>query len=155
MPQQITITGVTGVGPYSIKVCDITYTTCVTITGSTNIPPTLTFDLPFPFETSTAILLLIEDSEGCTKFEYYSCTTSTTTTPPPTPTPIPLECKCVGAIALTISGGTLDFIDCFGNLNTLVPIGNVMPINFCASSVYNLVNVNIVIGSPCVSNLCI
>jgi hypothetical protein len=61
----------------------------------------------------------------------------------------------VEAIALTIAGGTLDFVDCFGNNNISVPISHTSPSYFCVSVVTNLSNVNIVSGFPCVSNLCV
>ena len=64
MSQQITITGATGIGPYQVQVCDITYTTCVTVTGSTNIPPTFIFDVSPPFEDVSSLLIVLTDSTG-------------------------------------------------------------------------------------------
>lgn len=156
MPNEITINVITGTSPYDVYVCDITNTICVYITGLTSCPPSYTFTVPSPLNTSGSLLVKIIDGDGCERFELYTCITpSPTPTPTPTPSPLPTECNCIEAITLTIEGGTLDFVDCFGNINTLVPIGYISPTYFCASNVTNLVNVNIVTGPPCVSNLCL
>ena len=59
MIHQISITGVTGTPPYSISVCDSTYTYCYLVTGSTTIPPTFTFDVPPPLEGVNTLIVKI------------------------------------------------------------------------------------------------
>jgi hypothetical protein len=155
MPNEITITNITGSTPFDVYVCDITNTLCVFITGLTSCPPSYTFTVPSPLDTSGSLLVKIIDDEDCERFEYYSCV-SPTPTPTPTPTPSPLPiCYCTEAIALTDAGGTLDFVNCLGVTNVSVPISYGSPTYFCASVVTNLSNVNIVTGPPCVSNLCV
>ena len=155
MPNDITITNITGTSPYDLYVCDVTNTLCVFISGLTSVPPSYTFIVPPPLNTSGSLLIKIIDGDGCERFEYYSCVSPTPTpTPPPTPSPLPI-CYCTEAIALTDAGGTLDFVDCLGILNTSVPISYGSPTYFCSSVVTNLSNVNIVTGPPCVSNICV
>jgi hypothetical protein len=156
MPNEITITNITGSTPFDVYVCDITNTLCVFITGLTSCPPSYTFTVPSPLDTSGSLLIKIVDSDSCERFEFYSCVSPTPTpTPTPTPSPLPTNCNCVEAIALTDADGTLDFVDCLGIVNTSVPISHTSPSYFCASVVTSLSNVNIVTGPPCVSNLCV
>lgn len=156
MPNEITINVITGTSPYDVYVCDISNTICVYVTGLTSCPPSYTFTAPYPLDTVGSLLIKIVDGNDCERFEFYNCITpSITPTPTPTPTPLPTECNCIQATALTIAGGTLDFVDCYGNINTGVSISHIVSSYFCASSVYNLSNVNIVTGTPCISNLCV
>ena len=156
MPNEITITNITGSTPFDVYVCDITNTLCVFITGLTSCPPSYTFTVPSPLDTSGSLLIKIVDSDSCERFEFYSCVYPTPTpTPTPTPSPLPTNCNCTEAIALTDADGTLDFVDCLGIVNTSVPISHTSPSYFCASVVTSLSNVNIVTGPPCVSNLCV
>lgn len=153
MPNVVTITGLSGTSPYDIYICDVSNTLCLFITGLTISPPTYSFNVPYPLNTTGSLLIKIIDGNGCERFEYYTCISPTpTTTPLPSPTPLP--CNCINASAVTIFGGTLDFVDCNGNINTLVPVGYETPISFCASSTSNLNNVSILVESPCISNLC-
>ena len=156
MPNEITITNITGSTPFDVYVCDITNTLCVFITGLTSCPPSYTFTVPLPLDTSGSLLIKIVDFDSCERFEFYSCVSPTPTpTPTPTPSPLPTNCNCTEAIALTDADGTLDFVDCLGIVNTSVPISHTSPSYFCASVVTSLSNVNIVTGPPCVSNLCL
>ena len=153
--QQITITGATGIGPYQVQVCDITYTTCVTVTGSTNIPPTYTFDVPPPFEEITSLLIVLTDSTGCEYFEYYGCPPTPTPTPTPTVTPTPTPtylCYCIAAENITANNGYFDYTDCSGNqiTNVLIPSG--VTYFTCGIHPTNEINVRTTVGGFCDSN---
>ena len=155
MPQQITITGATGTGPYQVQVCDITYTTCVIVTGSTSIPPTYTFDVPFPFEDVTSLLVVLTDSTGCEYFEYFGCPPTPTPTPTPTITPTPTPtylCYCITADNTTSNNGYFNYIDCNGNhvSSVLVPSG--VTYFTCGIHPTNEINVATTVGGFCNSN---
>jgi surface protein len=155
MPQQITITGATGIGPYQVQVCDITYTTCVIVTGATNIPPTYTFDVPFPFEDVTSILVVLTDSLGCDTFQYYGCPPTPTPTPTPTITPTPTPtylCYCITASNGTNQNGYFDYTDCNGNYVSSVLIQSGVTYFTCGINPSNQVNVSTIVGGFCDSN---
>ena len=155
MSQQISITGATGLGPYQVQVCDITYTTCVTVTGSTNIPPTFTFDVPPPFEDVSSLLVVLTDSTGCDYFEYFGCPPTPTPTPTPTLTPTPTPtylCYCITAQNTTNQNGYFDYTDCSGNqvTNVLIPSG--VTYFTCGIHPTNEINVKTNVGGFCDSN---
>ena len=155
MSQQIEITGATGVGPYQVQVCDITYTTCVTVTGSTNIPPTFTFDVPPPFEDVSSLLVVLTDSTGCDYFEYFGCPPTPTPTPTPTVTPTPTPtylCYCITAQNTTNQNGYFNYKDCSGNqvTNVLIPSG--VTYFTCGIHPTNEINVKTTVGGFCDSN---
>lgn len=70
---QVSITGITGCSPFNIYVCDITYSYCVLVSGSTTIPPYISFLVPPPLDVADSILLVIQDSCGCSSFTYLQC----------------------------------------------------------------------------------
>lgn len=72
MPQQITITGVTGTPPYDVYVCDITNTYCYLVSGGTYIS-TYIFNVPTPLNNVGSLLVKLIDSTGCEIFNYYEC----------------------------------------------------------------------------------
>jgi surface protein len=155
MSQQITITGATGIGPYQIEVCDITNTYCVTVTGSTNIPPTFTFDVPPPFEDVNSVIVKIIDSTGCETFHPYYCPPTPTPTPTPTVTPTPTPtylCYCITVNNPTTNDGYFDYIDCSGNevSNVLIPSG--VTYFTCGVHPTNQINVSTTVGGFCDSN---
>ena len=86
---EITITNITGTSPYDLYVCDVTNTLCVFISGLTSVPPSYTFIVPPPLNTSGSLLIKIIDGDGCERFEYYACYQTPTPTPTPTPTVTP------------------------------------------------------------------
>jgi hypothetical protein len=155
MPQQIEITNVNGVGPYQVKVCDVTNTTCVTITGATYIPPSFTFLTPPPFENVESLLIKIIDSTGCETFQYYSCPTTPTPTPTPTitvtPTPTYL-CYCITAQNTTNQNGYFDYTDCNGNLVVNVLIQSGVTYYTCGINPTNEINISTTVGGFCNSN---
>lgn len=84
--QSIEITGATGIGPYDVYLCDITLNYCFLISGSTTIPPTVSFVLPKTFTnplppptnivfggTDSLIIKLVDLGSGCEKFIPYYC----------------------------------------------------------------------------------
>ena len=153
--QQITITGATGTGPYQVQVCDITNTTCVIVTGSTNIPPTYTFDVPSPFVGTSNLLIKIVDSTGCNTFQYYSCPPTPTPTPTPTLTPTPTPtylCYCITAQNTTNQNGYFDYTDCNGNYVSSVFIQSGVTYFTCGIHPTNQINVKTTVGGFCDSN---
>jgi len=155
MSQQISITGATGLGPYQVQVCDITYTTCVTVTGSTNIPPTFTFDVPPPFEDVSSLLVVLTDSTGCDYFEYFGCPPTPTPTPTPTVTPTPTPtylCYCITAQNTTSNNGYFDYTDCNGNYVSSVLIPSGVTYYTCGINPTNQINVSTTVGGFCDSN---
>lgn len=155
MPHQIQITGITGTGSYQVQVCDVTKTYCVTITGSTNIPPTFTFDIPIPFEDTNSILIVITDSNGCGTFQPYSCPVTPTPTPTPTMTPTPSPtylCYCIKVENISEGSGTFDYIDCSGNLVSNVSIQPGVTYYTCGIHPSNESGVITTVGDFCNSN---
>jgi hypothetical protein len=155
MSNQITITGVTGTGPYQVEVCDITKTYCVTVTGSTSIPPSFTFDVPIPLENSNSILIVITDSTGCVVFQPYYCPVTPTPTPTPTVTPTPTPtflCYCITVENGTEDNGYFDYIDCNGNIVTNVLVQPGITYYTCGIHPTNEINVTTTIGDFCNSN---
>jgi hypothetical protein len=71
MPNQITISGITGTPPYLVYVCDQTITYCYivqTISGSS-----VSFTVPYSLESTTPIILKIIDSNDCEIIQLLSC----------------------------------------------------------------------------------
>ena len=152
---QIEITGVTGTGPFEVQVCDITNTTCVVVTGSTNIPPTYTFDVPPPFDGVSSIIVKIIDSTGCETFHPYYCPPTPTPTPTPTLTPTPTPtflCYCITVNNPTTNDGYFDYIDCNGNLQTSVFVSSGLTYYTCGVHPTNQINVTTITGGFCDSN---
>jgi len=155
MSLQIEITGVTGTGPFEVQVCDITNTTCVVVTSSTNIPPTYTFDVPPPFGGVSSIIVKIIDSTGCETFYPYYCPPTPTPTPTPTLTPTPTPtflCYCITVNNPTTNDGYFDYIDCDGNLQTSVFVPSGITYYTCGINPTNQINVTTITGGFCDSN---
>jgi len=73
------ISGITGSSPYSIYVCDYTFSQC-TLVGIYSEPLTYPFYIPVPenMQYSQKIIVKIEDVSGCTKFNLYNTQTPIT-----------------------------------------------------------------------------
>lgn len=73
------ISGITGSSPYTIYVCDYTFSECVLV-GIYSEPITYPFYIPVPddMEGSSKIIVKIEDASGCTKFNLYNAETPST-----------------------------------------------------------------------------
>lgn len=70
------ISGITGSSPYKIYVCDYTFTKCEFV-GTYSEPLTYPFyiSIPSSMEGSSKIIVRIDDSSGCTKFNLYNAET--------------------------------------------------------------------------------
>jgi hypothetical protein len=64
MGVQVTISGITGVSPYDIYICQTGGTGCFYITTITST--SYVFDIPAPNDTSLSYMLKIKDGDGCT-----------------------------------------------------------------------------------------
>ena len=123
MAHQVEITGITGgTGPFNIEVCDLTNTYCTNITSSIFVPPTLTFIVPSPFDSTTPILVKVIDSNGCEYFNIVKCVTTPTPTPTPTLTPTltltptSSNCLCLVFENPTIETLFYQYTDCIGRI---------------------------------------
>ena len=155
MPNQITLTVLTGTPPYNIYVCDITNTYCYFAT--TFGGGTITFDSPAPLGDTTPVLIKIVDSLNCETFEFYQCVPTPTPSLTPTLTPTttgPCICCCIEVISNNSSGGTFTYTDCFGNVFNDVFVPPYSTVYYCGSNVTNLVNAALNYGSPCVEGSC-
>jgi hypothetical protein len=65
MPNQVTVSTITGTPPYSIYVCNQLFTACfyVTTIGSGSIP--YTFNVPFIYSNFSTVGIKIVDTDGC------------------------------------------------------------------------------------------
>jgi hypothetical protein len=63
MAVQVTISGVTGQSPYNIYICQTGGTSCFYMTTINSVP--YVFDIPAPYNTSSAYMLKIIDNLGC------------------------------------------------------------------------------------------
>ncbi len=168
--QTIEITGATGTGPYDVYLCDITLTYCFLISGSTTIPPTVSFELPSslpnPFPppanisftgADSVIVKLVDTSSGCEKFIYYGCPVSPTPTPTMTPTPTPTPtstCRCITVSASTITNGVFYYTDCFGVTLAPITVTQNTISYYCGTNPIIVSDCSVTLGSPCVSGSC-
>lgn len=68
MAVKVTISGITGVTPYDIYICQSGGTGCFyisTITDSQVSPDPYEFDIPPPYDTSSSYMLKILDNNNC------------------------------------------------------------------------------------------
>jgi hypothetical protein len=151
MSKQISITGTTGTNPIQVEICDITLTTCITITGSTSIPPIFTFEVPNPFTDVNSLIVRLTDSNGCEVFQYYSCPPTPTPTFTPTPTPTYL-CYCIRAENKSNKNGYFDYVDCNGNLIQTVLVSSGTTYYTCGSNPSNEFRIKVYVESLCDSN---
>ena len=155
--QTIEITGTTGMGPYDIYLCDTTLSYCYLVTGSTNIPPSYTFELTPLFAGSSAVIVKIVDtSSGCEDFNIYTCFTPTPSpTPPPTPTPTPTSnCRCIQAVNSTSGNGSFVYTDCFGSSTTIIVPAN-STVYYCGSNPTSASIVTVTLSGECISYSCV
>ena len=71
MPNTLVINSITGTSPYDIYVCDATITYCFFVSTITSAP--YTFDIPFPLDDTTPIVLKIVDGNDCERIYALSC----------------------------------------------------------------------------------
>lgn len=71
MPNNLLITSITGTPPYNLYVCDATITYCFTAGTITTLP--YSFNIPFPLDATTPIILKIIDGNNCEKIYVLNC----------------------------------------------------------------------------------
>jgi hypothetical protein len=71
MPNQLQINSISGTSPFDIYVCDATITYCFFVATIVGAP--YTFDIPFPLDTTTPIILKIVDGAGCERIYTLDC----------------------------------------------------------------------------------
>jgi hypothetical protein len=88
---QVTINTISGQSPYVIYICDGFGLNCKQVySGSTTVPPPITFDLPSELTHSPTVIVRIIDALGCQEDQSFSCITPTpTNTQTPTPSITP------------------------------------------------------------------
>lgn len=158
MPNQITISGVTGTPPYSVSVCDLTLTYCYLVTGSTTISPSYTFFVPSPLDVANTIFIKLIDSGGCNLIYPYSCpptpTPTSSITPTPTPTPTG-TCRCIQVVNTGVTEGTFYYTNCEGSVTGVLPIDSGTTLYYCGINPVALTECYVYIGDNCVSNSCV
>jgi len=75
MPNYVQINSISGASPYTIYVCDQTFTSCFLVESNISITTPYTFMVPPPLTNVTDIILKIVDSIGCEKWTVLSCGT--------------------------------------------------------------------------------
>lgn len=158
MPHQISISATTGTPPYSVIVCDVTLIYCYTLTGSTSLSATTTFDIPSPLDVANSIIVKVIDSNGCQIFLPYSCPITPTPTPTITPTPssTPTDpCRCIQITNTGTTGGTFYYTQCDGTITSVLPINSGTTLYYCGSNPIALTECYAIISDPCVNNSCV
>ena len=65
MPINVVISGVTGLSPYNVYVCDPSLVSCTWINQITSGQIPYTFELPFIFQSLSDFAVKIIDNKGC------------------------------------------------------------------------------------------
>ena len=153
----VELTSITGVPPYTIKMCDLTMTYCYVVsTGVPSLPVYL--NTPTQLSGADQILVVIIDSTGCEFFKLISCVTPT---PTPTITPTPTTSMIVDCNCLTFTNTSLvdqfniSYINCDGaEVNDSVIFPNTS-LYVCGKEPSVSSNeVDYFIGLPCINNTC-
>ena len=71
MSNQLQINSITGTSPFNIYVCDATITYCFFVATITSTP--YTFNIPFPLDSTTPIILKIIDGNNCERIYVLNC----------------------------------------------------------------------------------
>jgi len=123
MSQSIDILTSTGVPPYDVYVCDITYTFCYVVATGVTLP--YQFFAPPPLDNVSQLIVKLIDSTGCVFFEPFQC-------PTPTPTPSP---TCFANQYQILVGGacTFNLFDCSGNVTGTYTTTSGGTYNVCSS----------------------
>jgi hypothetical protein len=103
MAVQVTINSITGTSPFDIYICQVGGTGCFYMATISTLP--YTFNIPSPYNTSSAYMLKIIDDKGCIITgidDVVPCSQ--------------LDCGLSGGTATIldciISGGTVTILDC-------------------------------------------
>jgi hypothetical protein len=65
MPINVVISGVTGLSPYNVYVCDPSLVSCTWINQITSGQIPYTFELPFIFQSLSDFAVKVIDNNGC------------------------------------------------------------------------------------------
>jgi hypothetical protein len=65
MPINVVISGVTGLSPYNVYVCDPSLVSCTWINQFTSGQIPYTFELPFIFQSLSDFAVKVIDNNGC------------------------------------------------------------------------------------------
>ena len=153
----VELTSITGVPPYTIKMCDLSMTYCyVVATGVPSLP--LELDTPSQLSGADQIMVIIIDSTGCEFFRLISCLTPTPTptmTPTPTTTMI-VDCNCLTFTNTSvINQHNISYINCDGVEVIDSPIFPNTSLYVCGKEPsVDSIEVDYFIGLPCVNNTC-
>jgi len=71
MPNIVQINNLSGASPFNIYVCDATITYCFFVQTIVGAP--YTFNVPYPLDSTTPIILKIIDANNCEKIYLLSC----------------------------------------------------------------------------------
>jgi hypothetical protein len=154
--QTIQITSATGTSPFSIDICDITYTYCYNVaTGVVSFPTTVT--IPSALDGVGQVLVKIVDSNGCETFNVFNCPTNTPTPTPtytPTPTNIVTDCYCLTFDnSFSPTDETYEYTDCDGvYMKGTIYAYTILYV--CGKSPSSTGSVIITIGSDCSKGSC-
>jgi hypothetical protein len=75
MPNYVQINSISGTPPYTIFVCDQTFTYCFLVAGPITITTPYIFMVPSPLTNVTDLIVQIYDSNGCETWVALSCGT--------------------------------------------------------------------------------
>ena len=153
----VELTSITGVPPYTIKMCDLTMTYCYVVsTGVPSLPVYL--NTPTQLSGADQILVVIIDSRGCEFFKLISCVTPT---PTPTITPTPTTSMIVDCNCLTFTNTSLvdqfniSYVNCDGvEVNDSVIFPNTSLYVCGKEPSVSSKEVDYFIGLPCINNTC-
>ena len=153
--QSIEITSLVGHSPFSITVCDITYSYCYfVISGVTSSP--ITINAPIELSGAQEMLVIVTDSIGCETMNYINCPTPTpTSTPTPTPTPTRaiINCNCIAFINVGTGRLNFGYTQCDGTIfSGIIPQSTTL--YFCGRLPFADTNVNISVNDICINNSC-
>ena len=123
MSQFVDITTSTGVAPYDVYVCDITYTFCYVVATGVTLP--YQFYVPAPLDNVSQLIVKLVDSTGCVFFEPYQC---------PTPTPTPSPTCFANQYQIWVGGPcTFNLLDCSSGITGTYTTTSGGTYNVCSS----------------------
>jgi len=123
MSQSIDILTSTGVPPYDVYVCDITYTFCYVVATGVTLP--YQFFAPPPLDNVSQLIVKLIDSTGCVFFEPFQC---------PTPTPTPSPTCFANQYQIWVGGPcTFNLLDCSSGITGTYTTTSGGTYNVCSS----------------------
>jgi hypothetical protein len=123
MSQSIDILTSTGVPPYDVYVCDVTYTFCYVVATGVTLP--YQFFAPPPLDDVSQLIVKLIDSTGCVFFEPFQC---------PTPTPTPSPTCFANQYQIWVGGPcTFNLLDCSSGITGTYTTTSGGTYNVCSS----------------------